>query len=248
MFKAKYSSSLYALALAGGIVGGALTLLNINETKDPLRKAKESDDTQLMPDTAESPIEIINSPVSYVVDYESDVDDDHPSVDVSRNYDSNQLTTPVVKPTRLLKSIDIESNHVHYTPSDDNGMEFPTEKKCRRIIEEYFQAPFPKYKGFCINPLTDAPLELDGYNDKLKIAFEYQGDQHYNPNHDFWRCKPDPQRAFAEQRFRDRVKVVTCKRRGIRLIVIPPTVKKKKLGGPEKVLNDYLTKVFPMRR
>jgi hypothetical protein len=135
-----------------------------------------------------------------------------------------------------------ETTRSTYIPSKNNGMEFPSEKKCREIIEEYFQAPFPKESKFCKNPMTKSWLELDGYNPELKIAFEYQGEQHYDENHRFWKTKKE----YRDQKFRDNVKRLVCKRRGIDLIVIPCSAKKR--GGIEKVLKEYLQEKYQQKR
>ena len=57
---------------------------------------------------------------------------------------------------------------------------FKHEEESRTIIENIYNKQFPKGRyTFLINPETDKNLELDGYNEELKIAFEYQGRQHY---------------------------------------------------------------------
>ena len=54
------------------------------------------------------------------------------------------------------------------------------EELVRKAFESKFNKPFPKIKPkWLINPQTNYRLELDGFNEELKIAFEYQGMQHY---------------------------------------------------------------------
>ena len=64
------------------------------------------------------------------------------------------------------------------------------------------------------------PLEVDGYNEKLKIAFEYQGVQHAKQVAHFHRT-PE---AFAGQQERDRLTAERCLANGVRLFAIPHTV------------------------
>ena len=64
-------------------------------------------------------------------------------------------------------------------------------------------------------------LELDGYCQPLLLAFEYNGPQHYEADHDFNRFNDG---AFDEQTSRDRQKRAQCKSHGVRLIVVPYTV------------------------
>lgn len=92
------------------------------------------------------------------------------------------------------------------------------ETKCRTIIEELTKHDFPKARPkWLLNPLTGKSLELDGYNPKLKIAFEYNGIQHYQFVPRFHKS-PD---CLTLQTMRDIFKRVTCKRYGIVLITIP---------------------------
>jgi hypothetical protein len=96
---------------------------------------------------------------------------------------------------------------------------FRSEEVCRKIFEEiYSSLIFAKVRPvWFISPLTSELIELDGYNEELKIAFEYQGEHHeklsYFNNHD--------EQVLFEQQVRDEHKVDECGRRGITLIVIP---------------------------
>lgn len=65
-------------------------------------------------------------------------------------------------------------------------------------------------------------LELDGYCESAKIAFEFQGaqhlTQHYERNHLYHRGKPT---SFDETVANDKAKVELCKLNGVKLIVVP---------------------------
>ncbi len=53
------------------------------------------------------------------------------------------------------------------------------ERICRAFFEQLFEKKFPKrHPKWLINPETNGHLELDGYCQSLKLAFEHQGRQH----------------------------------------------------------------------
>jgi hypothetical protein len=98
------------------------------------------------------------------------------------------------------------------------------EVECRRVLEEIFRRPFNKARpDFLNNPVTGGNynLELDCYNEDLRIAVEYNGVQHskfvpfFHKNHE----------AFYNQKYRDELKRRMCKDNGITLIEVPYTVK-----------------------
>lgn len=81
------------------------------------------------------------------------------------------------------------------------------ERLCRYVFERIFKLPFSKIRPIWLNK-----LELDGYNEDLKIAFEHQGRQHYLENSQFY---------SVEVQQRDKVKRQLCIELGIILIEIP---------------------------
>ncbi len=60
-------------------------------------------------------------------------------------------------------------------------------------------------------------MELDGYNEEHKIAFEHHGVQHYKENNRFH----DTKNTLVKRKFDDDLKVKQCETLGIKLIVIP---------------------------
>ena len=60
-------------------------------------------------------------------------------------------------------------------------------------------------------------MELDGFNNELKIAFEYQGIQHYKIDGFFIKDKHE----FKSRLDDDKLKLQLCSDKGITLIVIP---------------------------
>ena len=63
-------------------------------------------------------------------------------------------------------------------------------------------------------------MELDGYCATLRLAFEYNGEQHYTRVGHFH----EDAEAFAKRRKTDDWKVQLCDALGIRLFVIPYTI------------------------
>lgn len=94
------------------------------------------------------------------------------------------------------------------------------ENKCKTIIEKYFQKPFIKIRPDFLKYKNGSNLELDMYNDELKLACEYNGSQHYIYNPFFHKTYQD----FLEQQERDKFKQEQCKLLNIKLLVIPYTV------------------------
>ncbi len=97
------------------------------------------------------------------------------------------------------------------------------ERTCRKILEYIFKDSFPITNLFT-HPVTGNYIELDGYNKNLKIAFEYNGEQHYKRVKS-WQTEDD----FKKQQERDIIVEKKCKEAGIKLIVIPYTVKHNNL-------------------
>lgn len=96
------------------------------------------------------------------------------------------------------------------------------ETECRRILEETFKLPFPTLRpAFLRNDVTGSNLELDCCNIDMKLAVEYNGEQHYNFNKNFHTSKD----AFYNQKYRDKIKEELCKQHGICLIVVPHWIK-----------------------
>jgi hypothetical protein len=109
------------------------------------------------------------------------------------------------------------------------------EAKCREVIEFIYGKSFPnKRPQFLRNPETGRLMELDCYNDELKLAVEYNGIQHYvfpnytNQSYD----------EFIQQCRRDQLKVNLCDLHGIYLITVPYNVKLDQIY-------DYITYYLP---
>lgn len=107
-----------------------------------------------------------------------------------------------------------------------------TEEICRDIFEKIFKKKFPSVRPvFLKNPVTGHNLELDGYCEELKLAFEYDGVQHAEFNKHFHK-RPN---EFIYQIKKDDFKSKKCKIEGIDLIRIPHYIHKESL-------EDYIKK------
>lgn len=92
---------------------------------------------------------------------------------------------------------------------------FKSEEVCRAFIEHIFESSFPKKRPKWL-VLGKSRLELDGYNKKLCVAFEYQGEQHFK----FVKPFHKNAKGFSEQRIRDEYKLQRVNEEGVELIVI----------------------------
>lgn len=99
------------------------------------------------------------------------------------------------------------------------------ESACRNYLNSVFQRPFEKVRNI-YNPVTQQYLELDCYNDDLKLAIEYQGIQHYK----FCKFFHKNIESFRNQQYRDELKRIYCRQLGITLIEVPYTVKENNIG------------------
>ncbi|MCP4371590.1 MAG: hypothetical protein GY797_26235 [Deltaproteobacteria bacterium] len=91
------------------------------------------------------------------------------------------------------------------------------ERICIEFFEQIFRRKFPRsYPTWLINK-NGNQMELDGYSQPLRIAFEHQGEQHYSTKGIFLKSEKDLQ----ERQQDDRDKVELCKLQGVTLIVVP---------------------------
>lgn len=138
----------------------------------------------------------------------------------------------------------LKDDKQHHNYPQTNSGRFRKDSKgeveCRRILEKIFRRPFNKIRpNFLSNPVTDGNynLEIDCYNDELKLGVEYDGIGHYKYTPFFHKNKE----AFYNQKYRDELKNRMCKDNGIILIRVPYTVKHEDI---EEYLVNELRKYY----
>ena len=111
---------------------------------------------------------------------------------------------------------------------------FMHEAKCKFILEQLLKKTFIKARPKWLHKLEEAmPLELDGYCESAKLAFEYQGEQHFEP---FGYITQDD---VNEIKSRDALKIELCKSQKIVLLVIEP---ERRAGNLEEQIRTKLSK------
>lgn len=127
------------------------------------------------------------------------------------------------------------TNHLRGHGCPECGKNQISEPMFRQILEDYVSRfgilQFPNVRPEWLrNPETNRPLELDCFNEKIGLAFEIQGRQHYEPI-ERW----GGQKEFAKIIRRDNHKLTECRKRGVQLFRIdnrpargkPPHEKRK---------------------
>lgn len=122
-----------------------------------------------------------------------------------------------------------------------NCASFRTERLCRKLIYEVMveklnvDAEFIKQRPKFLNG-----LELDGYNESLNVAFEYNGLQHYKFVKHFHRT----QERFIKQKERDERKRRICSKMKVLLLDIPYKYSFMKEKELKIFIEDYINDNF----
>lgn len=93
---------------------------------------------------------------------------------------------------------------------------FNTENYIRDILSDIHGKLFTKTRSLRWLNDDGTLLELDGYNEELKIAFEYQGEQHYKLT---YYNGYNSVKLLDIQR-KDALKIKLCKKNGVKLIIV----------------------------
>lgn len=106
---------------------------------------------------------------------------------------------------------------------------FCTDYLCEQVavlsVSHLLDKPFKKVRPDWLKTKAGGNLELDGYNEELKIGIEYSGIQHYQFVKHFHRKDAD----FEKQKERDELKRKLCADNDVDLIEVPYTVAPKEM-------------------
>ena len=166
-------------------------------------------------------------------------------ISLASKYNFTLLSPEYKNRDTLLKFLNNENDEVFFMSyrSVMNGMlesqsigkkGLIAEPVCKQVIEHLFKNKFIKRTDILIPEITGRKkyLELDGYCEELKIAFEYQGHpSHWNVNH----------YNYIKVSERDKEKEQFCKQLGIILLSIPDFGKTRNFC--EKELIELITQI-----
>lgn len=150
---------------------------------------------------------------------------------------------PVYEETRIeepiVEQVKVEINNTPpvpvFIPSEPDKTKSTGERICCHTLEKIYHKPFKTIRpDFLRNPETGRNMELDCYNEELKIAVEYNGIQHYVWPNFTRQTKED----FLKQVKRDELKVQLCDQHGVYLIRVPYNV-------PKNMIPEYIKYYLP---
>ncbi len=90
------------------------------------------------------------------------------------------------------------------------------ERLCREVFEKIFKVKFVKVRPSWLVSSNGGKMELDGFNQKLGIAFEHQG-RHHDREGSWGTGKS----AFLLRKKLDKEKLTLCQKRNIKLVRVP---------------------------
>ncbi len=168
--------------------------------------------------------------------------------DIESNYDlyEQESVTNTKKKTSSRRSFRSSNRFVKKPePDSERSVRTPVVTKrnresqgeflSRKALVKIFKKSFPICRPrFLKSPKTGRNLELDGYNEELGIAFEYNGKQHYEYPNRFHKTEDE----FREQLKRDQWKLQQCDENNIYLINIPYNI-------PFNQISDYIKQKLP---
>jgi hypothetical protein len=150
-------------------------------------------------------------------------------------------------------TFEMDITHVSRPQWCPHCTEGESEQVCRGFFERIFKVKFHKQRPeWLVNPYSEGQMHLDGYSEKLKLAFEFNGPQHYVYYPKYHKNYED----FIKQQERDNIKTELCKKNGIMLIVVPYTLDydefqdfiireyKKRAGKEVKNIQKYDWRIF----
>lgn len=124
-----------------------------------------------------------------------------------------------------------------YLPLIESSHTSVGENSTRHFLNKLFNTSFIKKRhNFLINPKTNRMMELDGYSDELKLAFEY-GDHRalFTKKRDF--------KILNDILYKDELKIKLCKENGVKLLQL--TIDSLTFSRPcEHIKNQILDRLI----
>lgn len=112
---------------------------------------------------------------------------------------------------------------------------YKREKQVCKILQELYGVTFETVRpDWLINPETGEKLEIDCYNDKLRLGCEVNGPHHYH----FPSWTGQSYEEFLNVIRKDKFKVDRCDEVGVYLITVPYNV-------PKRILREYIIHYSP---
>lgn len=100
---------------------------------------------------------------------------------------------------------------------------FSSERKFRKLVEKELGVPFPKARPeWLVSPETGFRLELDCYNQELKLAFEYDGNFHFEVRNGL-------NNDLAKTKKNDQYKEEIARENGVTLVRVPYFMKNEEV-------------------
>src|SRR5690606_4189027 len=103
------------------------------------------------------------------------------------------------------------------------------ESVCRLFLEKLFNEKFPKIRPPWLKT-KNSSLELDGYSEKLGIAFEYQGAHHFEKSY--------KKQNLEKVKKHDWYKKSICQKMGIKLLIINDCENNKVENIRSQIINN----------
>lgn len=130
-------------------------------------------------------------------------------------YQRDNLTWKCNKCDHVFTASFYKIRSLNHCPNCEDKKCFSSEKFCKEFLERELKIHLIKARPDFLR-VNSTPRELDMYNEKYKLAFEYQGHQHYQFTPYFHKTIEDFQNILSSDQF----KLDACKKKGILLIQI----------------------------
>jgi hypothetical protein len=132
--------------------------------------------------------------------------------------------------------VDTPNNILNKNKSCQLCKGFLSERICTSLLEYIFDKPFKKGRYDWLTNTDGNKMELDMYNEELKLACEFNGIQHYR----FVKYYHKTEEIFKKRVEADKLKAKLCEEKGIKLLVVPYKIRSNRM---HKFIIDELVKL-----